>query len=212
MDITGTLQEPALSFGLELPEGNEEERELLSSSISTPEQTNMQFMYLVAVGKFYTYDYNNMDNSQSSTMMESLISSTLSGQLNNMLSLITDNENWDISGNFTTNEKGWNSMEVEGMIKGRLLNNRLLINGNLGYRDNPYSDRNFVGDFDVQYIIDKKGIMRIRGYSKTNDRYFSRTDLTTRGAGIMLQHEFSKWIFWKKKKKKTKENKKDTKQ
>ena len=212
MDITGTLQEPALSFGLELPEGNEEERELLSSSISTPEQTNMQFMYLVAVGKFYTYDYNNMDNSQSSTMMESLISSTLSGQLNNMLSLITDNENWDISGNFTTSEKGWNSMEVEGMIKGRLLNNRLLINGNLGYRDNPYSDRNFVGDFDVQYIIDKKGIMRIRGYSKTNDRYFSRTDLTTRGAGIMLQHEFSKWIFWKKKKKKTKENKKDTKQ
>lgn len=208
MDISGTLQEPALSFGLQLPEGNEEERELLSSSISTPEQTNMQFMYLVAIGKFYTYDYNNMNSeSQSSTMMESLISSTISGQLNNMLSQITDNGNWNISGNFTTNERGWNSMEVEGMITGRLLNNRLIINGNLGYRDNPYTNRNFIGDIDIQYILDKKGIFSLKGYSKTNDRYFSRTDLTTQGTGIMLQHEFNKWFNWKKKKKK-----KDTKQ
>ena len=98
-------------------------------------------------------------------------------------------------------------MEVEGMITGRLLNNRLIINGNLGYRDNPYTNRNFIGDIDIQYILDKKGIFSLKGYSKTNDRYFSRTDLTTQGTGIMLQHEFNKWFNWKKKKKK-----KDTKQ
>lgn len=212
LDITGRLEEPALGFGVELPEGNEEERELLSSSISTPEQTNTQFMFLLVVGKFYTYDYDNMENSQSSTMMESFISSTISGQLNNMLSLITDSDNWSFSSNFTSGEKGWNNMEARGIINGRLLNNRLIINGNLGYRDNPYSERNFVGDFDAQYIIDKKGIVRIKGYSKTNDRYFSRTDLVTRGAGIMLQHEFNKWLFWKKKKKKTDKKNKDNKQ
>ncbi len=208
MDITGTLQSPNLTFGLELPDGNEEERELLASATSTPEQTNMQFIYLVGIGKFYTYRYNNQDSeSQSSTMMESLISSTISGQLNNMLSQIIDS-NWDLTGNFATSEKGWNSMEVEGMLSGRLLDNRLLINGNFGYRENPLANKNFIGDFEVQWLLNKSGNVSLKAYSKVNDRYFSKTTLTTQGAGIMLRHDFNSWLFWKRKEKKNKEEQK----
>ena len=198
MDITGTIFAPNLAFNLDLPDGNEEEKELLSSAISTPEQLNMQFIYLLGIGKFYTYDYNNQAaESQSSTAMESLISNTISGQLNNMLSQIIDNGNWNFSGNFTTSEKGWNSMEVEGMLSGRLLDNRLLINGNLGYRDNPMANKNFIGDFEVQWLLNKSGNVSLKAYNKTNDRYFSKTTLTTQGAGILLKHEFDGWKFWK---------------
>lgn len=205
MDITGTLMSPSLTFGVELPDGNEEERELLTSATSTPEQTNMQFIYLVAIGKFYTYNYNNQNTeSQSSTVMESLISSTISGQLNNILSQITDNDNWNLSGNFSTSERGWNSMEVEGMLSGRLLNNRLLINSNFGYRDNPLANKNFIGDFEVQWLLNKSGNISLKAYNKTNDRYFSKTTLTTQGAGIMLKHDFNKWLFWRKDKKEDK--------
>lgn len=201
MDITGTLQNPNLTLGLELPDGNEEEREMLAGATSTPEQTNMQFIYLIGIGKFYTYDYNNRDgNSQSSTMMESLISSTISGQLNNIMSKITENDSWNFSGNFTTSEKGWNSMEVEGMLQGRLLDNRLLINGNFGYRDNPMANKNFIGDFEVQWLLNRSGNVSLKAYSKTNDRYFSKTTLTTQGAGIMLKKDFDGWKFWKRKK------------
>lgn len=200
MDITGTLAAPNLTFGLELPNGNEEEREILASATSTPEQINMQFIYLLGIGKFYTYDYNNNqeNDNQSSTVMESLISSTISGQLNNMLSQITDNDNWNISGNFTTSEKGWNSMEVEGILSGRLLNNRLLINGNFGYRDNPIANKNFIGDFEVQWLLNKNGNISLKAYNKTNNRYFSKTTLTTQGAGILLKHDFNGWKFWEK--------------
>ena len=199
MDITGTIFAPNLTFNLDLPDGNEEEKELLSSAISTPEQLNMQFIYLLGIGKFYTYDYNNQRaESQSSTAMESLISNTISGQLNNMLSQIIDDSNWNISGNFTTSEKGWNSMEVEGMLSGRLLDNRLLINGNLGYRDNPIANKNFIGDFEVQWLLNKSGNVSLKAYNKTNDRYFSKTTLTTQGAGILLKRDFDGWKFWKK--------------
>ncbi|MBQ5663173.1 MAG: translocation/assembly module TamB, partial [Bacteroidaceae bacterium] len=199
MDISGTIFSPSLSFDLDIPDGNEEEKELLSSAISTPEQLNMQFIYLLGIGKFYTYDYNNQRaESQSSTAMESLISNTISGQLNNMLSQIIDDSNWNISGNFTTSEKGWNSMEVEGMLSGRLLDNRLLINGNLGYRDNPIANKNFIGDFEVQWLLNKSGNISLKAYNKTNDRYFSKTTLTTQGAGILLKRDFDGWKFWKK--------------
>ena len=200
MDIGGTLNSPILSFDLELPEGNEEERELLASAANTQEQKNMQFIYLLGIGKFYTYDYNNTGNNQSSSAMESLISNTLSGQLNNMLGQIIDNGNWDISGNFSTSERGWNSMEVEGMLEGRLLDNRLLINGNFGYRENPVANRNFIGDFEIQWLLNKKGNVSLKAYNKTNDRYFSKTNLMTQGAGIMLRHDFNKWLWWKSRK------------
>lgn len=213
MNIGGTLQAPSLTFGIELPEGSEEEKEILASSISTPEQRNMQFIYLIGIGKFYTYDYNTAQtgDSQSSTAMESFISNTLSGQLNNMLGHIIDNSNWDISGNFSTSERGWNSMEVEGMLAGRLLNNRLLINGNFGYRENPIASSNFVGNFEVQWLMTPKGTVSLKAYSKTNDRYFSKTNLTTQGAGIILRHDFNSWNWWRKKNGTKKEEKKNNK-
>lgn len=209
MDITGTLASPNLAFSLELPDANEEEREMLANATSTQEQTTMQFIYLLGIGKFYTYDYNNQG--QSTTAMESLFSSTISGQLNNMLSQITDNDNWNLSGNFSTNERGWNSMEVEGILSGRLLDNRLLVNGNFGYRNNPIDNKNFIGDFEVEWLLNKKGNISLKAYNKTNDRYFSKTTLTTQGAGIMLRHEFNKWLFWIKDKEK-KEIKKEEEQ
>ena len=209
MNITGTLASPILNFDLELPEGSEEEKEMLASATSTPEQKNMQFIYLLGIGKFYTYDYNNplATNTQSNTAVESLISNTLSGQLNNMLGQIIDNGNWNISGNFSTSERGWNSMEVEGMLEGRLLNDRLLINGNLGYRENPVANRNVIGDFELQWLLNRTGTISLRAYSKTNDRYFSKTNLTTQGAGIILRHDFNSWKWWKKDEEETKEKK-----
>ncbi len=199
MDIGGTLESPDLSFDLELPEGSEEEKELLASIANTKEQKTMQFIYLLGVGKFYTFDYNSTgEEIQSSTAVESLISNTLSGQLNNMLGHIIDNDNWDISGNFSTSERGWNRMEVEGMLRGRLLNNRLLINGNFGYRENPIANSNFIGDFELQYLLNKKGTVNLKAYSKTNDRYFSNTNLTTQGAGLLFKFDFNRWRWWKK--------------
>lgn len=210
MNITGNLESPNLEFDLELPEGSEEERGLLASVASTPDQKNMQFVYLLGVGKFYTFDASiaQAGDTNSSTAVESLISNTISGQLNNMLGKIINNGNWDISGNISTSERGWNSMEVEGMLRGRLLDNRLQINGNLGYRENPIANRNFIGDFELLWLLSPKYNWNIKAYSKTNDRYFSKTDLTTQGIGTSILLEFDSWKWWGKKKEKKKEDEK----
>jgi hypothetical protein len=117
-----------------------------------------------------------------------------------MLGKIINSGNWDISGNISTSERGWNSMEVEGMLRGRLLNNRLQINGNLGYRENPIANRNFIGDFELLWLLSPKYNWNIKAYSKTNDRYFSKTDLTTQGVGTSILLEFDRWKWWGRKK------------
>ena len=205
MNLTGSISDPLIKFDLELPTLNEEDKEIVRSVTRTEEQMNTQIIYLLGIGKFYTYDYANNANSQSSNATSSLAFSTLSGQLNNMLSQWVDNKNWNIGANLSTGEKGWTDVEAEAILSGSLLNNRLLINGNFGYKDNAMANTNFIGDFEAIWLLTKDGDWRLRGYNQTNDRYYLKSTLTTQGIGIMYKKEFSKWndlfkwaLWWKK--------------
>lgn len=191
LNLTGNLTSPNLSFGLELPTVSDEDRELVRSLTSTEEQMNTQIIYLLGVGKFYTYDYAN--NTGQTDATSSLAFSTLSGQLNNMLSQVINNQNWNVGTNLTTGEKGWSDVEAEAILSGRLLNNRLIINGNFGYRENTLRNTNFVGDFEAIWLLTKNGEFRLRGYNQTNDRYFTKSTLTTQGIGIMYKKDFMNW-------------------
>lgn len=206
--IGGTLDAPTVSFALELPQGTEEEKSVLRSYTSTEEQMNLQFIYLLGLGKFYTPD---IAQSEAGTKnMESLISTTISGQINNLLSGIISNENWNFASNIRAENMmtgandlsgdNWENMEIEGILEGRLLDNRLLINGNFGYRENPMYATNFIGDFDIRYLL--TGGLSLKGYNKTNDRYFSKTSLTTQGVGLVFQRDFDRLQSRRKRKKK----------
>lgn len=214
MNIRGKAKQPHISFDFDIPNVNEDEKRMVKSLISTEEEKNMQIVYLLGIGRFYTYDYNNPDQSQSSVAMKSLLSSTLSGQLNEMLSNIIGNNNWNIGTNLSTGEQGWSDMDVEGLLSGRLLNNRLLINGNFGYRDNTatYKSSNFIGDFDIQWLLTPNGNLSLKAYSETNDRYFTKSSLTTQGIGIQFKKDFRSWkdLFKPQKTKRVEQQKTDS--
>ena len=198
MNLSGQLTSPTIKLDLELPNERDEVEALVRNYIPTDEQMNMQILYLLGIGKFYPSE--TFGTGQNSDMMSSVLSSTLSGQLNNALSSIIDNNNWNVGTNFSTGEKGWTDMEFEGMLSGQLLNNRLLINGNFGYRENPMANTNFVGDFEAEWLVTRSGEIRLKAYNETNDRYYTRTNLTTQGIGIIFQKDFEKWnelMFWK---------------
>lgn len=72
-----------------------------------------------------------------------------------------------------------------------LLNNRLLINGQFGYRDNANATQSFIGDFDVRYLIFPNGNFSVHVYNKTNDRYFTRNSLNTQGIGFIIKKDFT---------------------
>ena len=167
---------------------------MVRSIVSTEEEKNMQAMYLLGIGRFYNFDTQFASGSnQSSTAMNSLISSTLSSQFNQMMSQMVGNSNWTFGANLRTGETGWNELDVEGMLSGKLLDNRLQLNGNFGYRESVYSNNNFIGDFDVKYLITPGGTVALKVYNETNDRYFIQSSLTTQGIGIQLKKDFNRW-------------------
>ena len=74
-----------------------------------------------------------------------------------------------------------------------MFNNRLLFNGQFGYRDNISNNtQNFIGDFDIQYMLTRNGLLSLKVYNQSNDRYFTKNSLNTQGIGIVIQKEFGK--------------------
>lgn len=210
MNISGTPESPKIDFGLDMPTINSDIKQMVFSLINGEEEMNQQVLYLLAVGRFYTKTANAPDNSnieqqsQASLAMQSILSGTISQQINSVLNSVINSSNWSFGANISTGNNGWNNAEYEGLLSGRLLNDRLLINGQFGYRDNINSTTNFIGDFSIRYLLTPKGGFSVNIYNQTNDRYFTKNSLTTQGIGILIKKEFSSWrdLFGRKRKKK----------
>ena len=210
MNITGTPQSPSVDFAMDLPTVNTDAKQMIYSVINSQEEMNQQVLYLLAIGRFYAQTKNNQSSedadqqSQTSLAMQSLLSGTISQQLNTVLSNVVKSNNWNFGANISTGDEGFNNAEYEGILSGRLLNNRLLFNGQFGYRDNANATQSFIGDFDLRYLIFPNGNLAVRMYNQTNDRYFTRNSLNTQGLGLIMKKDFNGWrdLFGIKKKKK----------
>ena len=205
MNIGGRPLAPVVTFDFDLPQANEDEKNMVRQMINTEEERNMQVIYLLGIGRFYNQSMQYVSAAdQSKTAMNSLLSSTLSNQFNQIMSNMLGTNNWSFGANLRTGETGWDQTDVEGILSGRLLNNRLLINGNFGYRESYYTTNNFIGDFDVRYLLTPSGSVALKAYNQTNDRYFIQSSLTTQGIGLQFKKDFNRWreLLPKKKRKK----------
>ena len=194
--VKGGISEPELSFDLEFPTLTSDAYRKVKSVISTDEMMNRQIIYLLALNRFYTPDY--MQSRNNNNQLTSVASSTISSQLSSILGQISDN--WQISPNFRSNKGDFSDMEVDLALSSQLLNNRLIFNGNFGYRDNTYNTRNsnFIGDFDLEYLLNRKGSIRLKAYNHFNDQnYYVRNAMTTQGVGVVFKHDFDR-LFGKK--------------
>lgn len=199
LNIGGLARSPQVSFDLKFHNISEDENQMVRQLISTDEDMSKQVMCLLGMGRFLTAtattntESEDANSSQQSTAaMRSFLSTTLTSQLNSVISSALGSQSkWSFGTNFMPGTEGWNNMEVDGLLQGRLFNDRLLINGNFGYRDNPTYTSNFVGDFDIRYLLTPRGSISLRAYSETNDRYFTKSSLTTQGVGITLQRDFN---------------------
>jgi hypothetical protein len=195
MNISGQPAAPQVDFDLEMPNVNTDEAQMVRSIINGQQEMNQQVVYLLAIGRFYNQGANNSDNQQTdqtSLAMQSFLSGTLSTQINTLLGQIVKNDNWNFGANISTGNEGWHNAEYEGIINGRMLNNRLLFNGQFGYRDNATkANPSFIGDFDVQYLLYPNGNLALKVYNQTNDRYFTKSSLNTQGIGLIIKKDFN---------------------
>lgn len=206
--LSGPLEHPAIKFDLELPGSTTELERQVKSYIRTDDMLNRQIVYLLVFGRFYTPpEYTRSDLKINNDL--SFLTSTLSNQISNMLRSL--NNNFQIGTVFHQFYEGnTTNTEVELLLSSTLLNNRLIINGNFGYINNPYLNENqtnnnlpLVGDFDIEYKLTKNGDIRLKGFNHYNYRnYYSLTPEMTQGFGVLFKRDFNnlKDLFGKRRK------------
>ena len=197
LHMTDELFNPILNFAIELPQSDESVQSQINSIINTDEMLMRQVIYLLVFNRFYTPDY--LQNTQNVGLNEtySLLSSTITGQINSWLSKLTDV--FTMGFNFRTDGEGETaSQEYEANFQIHPIN-QLVINGNFGYRYNDLSNRPFFGDLDIEYLLTENGKLRAKAFTHTVDKYSLRQANTVQGVGLVFKHDFN----WSKKKKDT---------
>lgn len=198
MHLTGPLANPILRFSLEFPSSDQSIQQQVQQIINTDEMLMRQVIYLLVFGRFFTPDY--MANARYATLNStySLLSSTVTGQINAWLSKLTTMLTLGVAIR-TEGEGSDASQEYEANFQLQPID-RLVINGNVGYRYNDVSNQPFFGDLDVEVLLTEDGQWRVKGYTHTVDKYSLRQATTIQGVGVTWKKDFN-WPTSKKKKK-----------
>lgn len=196
LHMTDQLFNPTLKFAIELPQSDESVQSQIDAIINTDEMLMRQVLYLLVFNRFYTADY--LQNTQQNVGLNetySLLSSTITNQVNIWLSKLTDV--FTMGFNFRTDGEGETaSQEYEANFQIQPIR-QLVINGNFGYRYNDLSNRPFFGDLDIEYLLTPNGKLRAKAYTHTVDKYSLRQANTVQGLGLVFKHDFN----WKTKEK-----------
>ena len=158
--LRDNISNPILSFGIELPQSDETVQAQVRSFINSEDMLMREVLYLLVFNKFFTPEYLRSTNTTGLSETYSLLSSTVTGQINSWLSKLTNIVTFGI--NFRSDGEGAEaSQEYEAQFSIQPID-RLLINGNVGYRYNDLNNRPVFGDLDIEYIITPDGMLRVK--------------------------------------------------
>ncbi len=198
MMLTEQLMNPAIKFDIELPSETQELQQRVANIVNTEDEMNKQIFSLLALNSFVTPDYLRTQTATSGLNSSSAAafittSEFLSNQLSNWLSQISND--FDVGVNYrpSTPDEELTSQEIEVLLSTQLFDDKVSINGNVGYRETQaVEDNNFIGDFDVDVKLNATGNLRLKAYTHTNDGIYYESK-TKQGVGFIYNEEFDNW-------------------
>jgi len=190
IDMTGKLMSPVIAFSIDIPDADEKDRAQLKSL--SQDELNKQFLSLLLIGRFQPLSFLGSTaptNIGSASNISESASEFLSNQLSHWISQISND--FDIGFNYRPGDQ-LTKDEVEVALKTQLFNDRLSINGKVSTGGQYSQTNNMVGDFEMDYKLNKNGKFRIKAYNNSNDNIY-KYDLGpyTQGVGIFYREEFN---------------------
>ena len=188
LHLSGSLFNPVMRFGIDLPQSDEVVNAQVKAIITSDEMLMRQVLYLLIFNRFFTPEYLT-STTNSANDAYSLLSSTVTGQINTWLSRLTDIVS--VGFNFRSDGEGAGaSQEYETQFRLQPVR-RLSINGNFGYRYNDISNKPFFGDVDIEYQLTPNGKLRARAFTHTVDKYSMKQATMEEGIGLIFRHDFN---------------------
>jgi hypothetical protein len=194
LKISDDLLSPDIKFDINLPVSDENTRTQLKTIISNEQELNQQVFALLSLNRFVPPLNRGPQQSNYSHagIYATNSSELLSNQLSNWLSQISNE--FDIGVNYRPGDDITNE-ELEIALSTQLLNDRVIIDGNLGVVNNQANlqqQNNLMGDFNIEYKLSDDGRIRIKGFNRQNNinQIYSKSPYT-QGFGMFYRVEFN---------------------
>ncbi len=192
--LSNKLTDPDIKFDIKIPSSQNFSQYTFDQYVNTEDEMNRQVFSLLLAGRFYaTQEASDNNATQGSSYLGTTASEMLSNQLS---SLISQNKyNLGVGVNYRPGDKMMNE-EYEVAVSSQLLDNKIILSGNIGYgRDasntTEENSGSLIGDFDIDVKLNRRGNIRAKAYTHSNNDVIYETSPTTQGVGISFQEEFS---------------------
>lgn len=192
--LSGQLSNPAISFGLNLPNADESVKAMVYGAIDTVNTAEMtqQIFSILVLGQFRSYKGNSPGGIDVGSTSLSLIM----GQFNSLLAKWSKDVNIGVDYRRSSYSPG---QEIDLAVSTQLFNERLLIDGLFGVNSLTPSSTiknasTIVGDIKLEYLLSNNRRWRIRAFNRTNTiGLLDNNAPYTQGVGISYQRDFSNW-------------------
>lgn len=189
MYLTDKLMKPTVKFDIQLPNADDQMRNLLKSQIVSEDDLNRQVFSLVLFRTFLPSFQGATDIGNVSSNGFELVSS----QLSNMLSQFSKDVNIGVNYNQGDGNTG---DQVNVNLSTQLFNDRVSIDGSVGTMGgaaaaNAANATNMVGEFNIEVKVTEDGAIRIKVFNRSNQYLLVTNDVPyTQGVGVFYRREF----------------------
>lgn len=190
--FNGNLSDPAaIDFAFNLPNATSDFKTMFYSAIDTSNIQNKteQFFSLVMLGKFVSATPTSISDFNIENTSIGLLTNTLSNIISNQLKHV------DLSLNYQ-NASADKAAEYSVGASTSLFNDRTIIEGYFGYKDDKASDisSQFIGDFSIEQKLNELGTWRLKVFNVTNQddlRNANRNNPYAQGVAIIYKQDFN---------------------
>ena len=193
--LSNKLMNPSIKYAIDVRGVDASAESQIRSVLNSEGEASKQMFGLLVLNQFLPPSGSTPQSSNSINAGAGASSNTielLKDQVNNWLSQISKDVN--IGFNYTARDL-YNKEEVQVMLSKSLLNDRLLIEGNVGVINGAATDQstsNIVGDFNAEYKLGDDGRFRIKAFNKSNSSSLVYNYAPyTQGFGIFYREEFN---------------------
>ncbi|MFS4417591.1 translocation/assembly module TamB domain-containing protein [Maribacter sp. 2307ULW6-5] len=206
LNVDGELEEPELSFDLEMPE---EEQGALGGTVygrvrqlnQQESQLNKQVFSLLAFNRFYPSEGSDGSSGGTASLARDNVNKVLSGELNAFSDRVLGDSGFEVDfdlDSFTDyqGEAPQDRTQLNINAKKKLFNDRLIVTAGSavdveGSARPEAGETPIVGNLGLEYLITDNGRWRLRGYRKNEYQNIVDGQLIVTGLALIFNREFN---------------------
>ncbi|WP_148639397.1 translocation/assembly module TamB domain-containing protein [Aquimarina longa] len=208
LNLNGELLKPEISFDLDIPKDKQGELggEVYSKvqQLNTQEEElNKQVFSLLVLNQFFPSTSNDGSSGGSLSIARDNVNNVLSDQLTTFSNKLLGNSGveLDVGIDSYTDYQGnapQNKTQLDVSAKKQLFNDKLIVEVGSGVDIQENSQRTgqttpLIGTVNLQYLFDKKGRWRLKGYRKNTFESVIDGQVIITGISLIFNQEFNKF-------------------